>query len=298
MKNFLLIFFIVLGKFAYAQNKNAEEFSDMRSWMINEGDTTERYIFADTALIRNTPDTKQVPIDTLFAGDNITVNGVTNNGLTLRGIRGPWLKISYSKNGTPKSGFIWQGLVSCIPLRRGDTKFIYAVERRADSIYMSGKSKDTLRRLLVKLKVIKNGIILAKKNLLTYDDGSTYVSFGKVMSSMGLSNVQNMVSISFGGEACGVPLYEYYFAFTKSNQLIRFPDKMNVSDAGAYYHTETFTFPNEKNGKPDMIIWNLTDEEATEKTDKKGYPIIKTTAKKRAVYVWDGVNEKITKSSK
>lgn len=297
MKQLTLFLFIALSNFVFAQDENGFEFPDMRSWMLNDGDTTERYIFADTALIRSTPDTKQAPIDTLFAGDNITITGITHNGLIIRGIKGPWLKISYTKNGTVKNGYIWQGLVSCTPLRRGDFKFIYGIERRADSIYRSGKDKDTIRRYLVKLKVVQNGNILAKTTLVTYDDEGAQFSYSKVMSGMGLSNVHNIVVISFGGEACAIPLYEYYFAFTKNNQLIHFPQKMNVADADLYYHEETFTFPVEKNGQPDTVIWNMTNGEGTDKTDKKGNVIWKVTDKKRAVYLWDGVNETITKAA-
>ncbi len=89
--------------------------------------------------------------------------------------------------------------------------------------------------------------------------------------------LQNMVVISFNGEACGIPTLDYYFAFTKNNTLVRFPDKTNIGDAGAYYHDETFTFPAEKNGKPDLLFWNMKEEEATEKTDQNGEPILKLT---------------------
>jgi hypothetical protein len=296
MKTLLLFFFIALVNFTFAQDE--PDFPDMRSWMIRNGDTTDRYIFADTALIRITPDTKQPPVDTLFAGDNITVTGVTANALTIRSLKGPWLKINYTKNGALKNGFVWQGLVSCMPLRRGEFKFVYGIERRADSIYLSGKLRDTMRRYLVRLKVVQQGKILTKASIITEDGESASFSYSKVMSGMGLSNIQNMVVITFGGEACGIPLYEYYFAWTKSNQLIRFPDKESMADAGVFYHVETFTFPNEKNGKPDVVIWNKRVEEATEKVDKNGDAIMKVTEKKSAVYSWDGINEKISGSTR
>ncbi|OQP42833.1 hypothetical protein A4H97_11790 [Niastella yeongjuensis] len=290
MKIPLLILFLAVGNFVQAQD--APDFPDMRSWMLNNNDTADRYIFADTALIRISPDTKQTPIDTLFAGDNITVTGITANALTIRGLKGPWLKINYTKNGAPRNGYIWQGLISCMPLRRGNIKFVYGIERRADSI--SKGDKFNIRRFLVRLKVVQDGKVLTSRSLITYDDESANSSFGKIMSGMGLTNVQNIIVLEFSGEACGIPTYDYYFAFTKSNQLLRFPDKESMSDAGAFYHSETFTFPNEKNGKPDMICWNSETEEATDKVDKNGDAIMKVTEKKNAAYTWDGVNEKIT----
>jgi len=292
MKIPLLFLFLTLGNFVLAQD--VPDFPDMRSWMINNNDTTDRYIFADTALVRVSTDTKQAPIDTLFAGDNITVTGITSKSLTIRGLKGPWLKINYTKNGVPKNGYIWQGLISCMPLRRGDVKFVYGIERRADSLHVVGKHRDTIPRFFVRLKVVQNGNILARAALITPDEESANFSYSRVMSGMGLTNVQNIVVITFGGEACGIPLYEHYFAWTKSNQLIRFPEKESGADAGVYYHSEIFTFPNEKNGKPDTITWNLIIEEATEKEDKNGNAIMKVTEKKSAVYTWDGATEKIT----
>jgi hypothetical protein len=292
MKNILLPILITLTYFAQAQDE--PYFRDMRSWTIFSHDSIDRYIFADTAYIRSSPDTKQPPIDTLLAGDNITITGATTIALTIRGIKGPWLKISYAKNGASRSGYIWQGLISCTPLRRGDLKFVYGIERRADSISGTGKNKDTLRQYLVRLKVVQNGLILARAAIITPDDESSNFSGGKIMSGMGLTNVQHMIVLTFSGEACGIPTYDYYLAWTKDNQLVRFPDKTNIGDAGAFYHSETFTFPNEKNGRPDMLLWDLTVEEATDKVDKHGDNIMKVTSKKNAAYTWDGTTGKIT----
>ncbi|SIN81111.1 SH3 domain-containing protein [Chitinophaga niabensis] len=288
MKKLLPILFICFSNTLYAQ-----DFPDMRSWSLY-GDSLERYIFADTAFVRITPDTKQAPIDTLLAGDNITITNITSNSLTIRGLKGPWLQVNYQKNGESRNGYIWQGLVSCAPMRRGDIKFVYGIERRADSAYTSDQGKDTLRRYLVRLKVIQNGSILAKAAFVTDDDESANFSMGKVMSGMGLSNVQHIVVVTFSGEACAIPTYDYYFALTKDNQLIRLPGKTNIGDAGVYYHGESFTFPNEKNGKPDMVIWNMIEEEATEKVDKDGNEILKVTGKRTVNYAWDAVNGKFT----
>lgn len=292
MKTPLLFLFLALGQFVFAQDE--PDFPDMRSWALRNGDTTDRYIFADTALIRVSPDTKQAPADTLFSGDNITVTGVASNALTIRRLKGPWLKIKYTKNGQQKNGYIWQGLVSLGLLRRGDIKFVVGIERRMDSITVSGKEKYTRTYFLANLKVVQQGVVRAKAAFTTDDDESANFFDAKIMSGMGLTNVQHTIDLTFTGGACAVPTLDYYFAFTKSGHLIRLPGKFNVSDAGAYYHSETFTFPNEKNGKPDTIFWKMTEEESTEEVDKNGEPKFKVTDKKNATYTWDGVNEKIS----
>ncbi|QEC45050.1 hypothetical protein [Pseudobacter ginsenosidimutans] len=281
-----------------AKGQSIENFPDMRTWGIYYTDTVERYIFADTAYIRISPDTKQSPIDTLFAGDNILVTGASANALTIRGIKGPWLKIKYVKNGEEKNGYIWQGLISCTPLRRGDLKFVFGIERRADSSYTADNRKENMPRYLVRLKVVQNGKIITRSSLITNDNESANFCDGKVMSGLGLTNVQNIVVISFSGAACGIPTLDYYFAFTKNNTLVRFPDKMNVGYAGAYYHEEKFIFPAEKNGKPDLLFWSMTEEEATDKTDQNGEPVMRTIARKNKTYTWNSQEESITETKK
>jgi len=288
--SFLCLLLVAISKCTFAQ----EDFPDMRSWAIY-GDSIERYVYADTAFIRVSPDTRQAPVDTLFAGDNILVLQVTKNGLTVRGLRGPWLQVTYTKNGEQKKGYIWQGLVSLTPLRRGDTKFVAAIERRSDSLYLNeDRQRDTLHRFVVKVKAVQNGVIKSTATFITDDDESANFGYGKIMSGMGLTNVQNIVIISFGGEACGIPTYDYYLAWTADQRLVRLPDKMNVGDAGAYYHSENFIFPNEKNGRPDVITWEMSTEEATDKLDKNGEYIMAVTEKGSKTYAWDPVTYKVT----
>nr|WP_295876273.1 SH3 domain-containing protein [uncultured Chitinophaga sp.] len=294
MKKLLLFLFVCISHQLFAQDE--PNFPDMRSWSIylSGNDSTDRYIFSDTAYIRVSPDTKQAPIDTLLAGDNVTVTGMTTKSLTIRGLQGPWLKIGYHKNGEYRSGYIWQGLISCAPLRRGDLKFVYGIERRADSIAVSGNKKDTFPKYLVRLKVVQNGVLLTKAAQIIGDDETANFSDGKIMSGMGLTNVQHIVVLTFTGAACGVPTDEYYFAWTKDGQLLQLLTKTNIGDADAYYHSEEFVFPNEKNGQPDMIAWNMEEAEGTDKVDKNGMNIMKVTAKKSKRYAWDGENKKIT----
>ncbi|NIG54799.1 SH3 domain-containing protein [Chitinophaga sp. Cy-1792] len=290
MKKLLLVVLLFATKSLFAQE--GPDFSDMRSWSIY-GDTVSRYIFADTAFVRVSPDTRQAPKDTLLLGDNIKVLEITQKPLTIRGLKGPWLKIEYSKNGEVRNGYVWQGLISCAQMRRGDTKFIYGIERRADSITFENKTADTIRRFMVRLKAVQNGNLLAKIGFTTLDDESANYSGGKLMSGMGLTNVQNIIVINFSGEACGIPTCDYYFAWTKDSMLVRFPDKTNVGDADAYYHSEEFIFPNEKKGQPDLVIWEMSEEEATDVVNKDGSHKMKTTDKGRKVYQWDGEKKQI-----
>ena len=74
------------------------------TWSLSKDDS--RYIFADTALVRVSPDTKQAPIDTLLAGDDITtVEVLPGKMLTLKGLTLPWVQIKYKKDGVGEKFF-------------------------------------------------------------------------------------------------------------------------------------------------------------------------------------------------
>lgn len=262
------------------------------TWMAAKDES--RYIFADTAMVRISPDTKQAAIDTLLAGDDIIITDIlTRNMFTLKGITAPWIQIKYKKDGIDKEGYVWEGLISFSPMRRGDLKFVYAYDRRVDTLI----ENDKRFQYLVKLKVVQGRQLLAVTGFKIFDGESASFSYPKVMPALGLTNVQNIVSLSFGGEACGVSTDYYYFAWMKDGRLVPLPGRTEVGDAGAYYHGESFIFPGEKNGQPDTIILSMHDEEATEKMDKNGDPImsVKETSEK---YSWDGVNGAFKKQGK
>jgi len=140
---------------------------------------------------------------------------------------------------------------------------------------------------MVQVKAVGEDGRLLDEKTLKMESSETSVSNGKLLGDMGLSQVQDIVRINFGGEACGIPNNYYYFAWTGS-KFLSLPGKMEVGDAGVYYHGETFIFPKETGGQPGKIIKLSEEGEADEeKVDKEGNPIFKVK-KTREVYTWDG----------
>lgn len=266
----------------FAQDQEQEFI--FNTWSLNKDDS--RYIFADTALVRISPDTKQAPIDTLLAGDDITaVNILSAKMLTLKGLTLPWVQVKYNKNGVEKEGYVWEGLISFTPMRRGDMKFIFAYDRRVDTLIDQREQS----QYIVKLKAVQAGKLLATTSFRIFDGESAGFCYAKVMSGLGLSNVLNIVSVGFGGAACGVPTDYYYFAWMKDGCFASLPGRMEVGDAGVYYHEESFIFPGEKDGQPDIIVLKMHEEEETDKVDKNGEPVM-AVKEASTKYSWDGVN--------
>jgi hypothetical protein len=67
----------------------------------------------------------------------------------------------------------------------------------------------------------------------------------------------------------------------KNKKLITLPQLMNVGDAGIYYHSEEFIFPNDKGGIPNGFIFKMKEMERDENDKEKKKQSSKT-------YVWNG----------
>lgn len=251
----------------------------------NISDSTDKYIFTDTALIRSNPGTNNPPADTLFCGHNVIVLNTADQSLKLKGITAPWVKIAYTKNNIQQQGYVWAGLLSLQPLRRGNTKFIFGIDKYTAN--KTAKADDYVQgKYTIILKLLRNDTIVNRYTFLRDKDESFSFVDTKLTTGLGLKNVSYIARLNCSGEACGIPSYSLYFAIV-NDKILKLPTLMSVGDADIYFHDETFTFPAEKNGKPNTIIWDMKEEAATEKLNKKGEPVYKKTSK-RKLYSWNG----------
>jgi hypothetical protein len=106
-----------------------------------------------------------------------------------------------------------------------------------------------------------------------------------VESSHKLQNVEFTLKATVSGEACGIASYDQYVLF-KDKKLITLPQLMNVGDAGAFYHSEEYVFPNDKGGIPNAFILKVEDMEVDEKDREKKKSSSKT-------YLWNGSSYKL-----
>ena len=107
----------------------------------------------------------------------------------------------------------------------------------------------------------------------------SFASFN-IESGHKLQNVEFTLKAMVSGEACGIASYDQYVLF-KDKKLVALPQLTNVGDAGAYYHSEEYVFPNDKGGIPNAFILKVEDMEVDEKDREKKKRSSKT-------YLWSG----------
>jgi hypothetical protein len=260
-----------------------------------ESENVERYVFGDTVFVRQGTGTSFKVLDTLFAGNDITIISIDTTQHLLKGFTAPWVKIKYKKDTVSKEGFIWAGLLSYTALRRGDVKFVFGVDRCISKTVTSNNEKYPEYSFVIKLKAMKFGSVLHQQKFTINGSESMAYTEGKVSGGNGLDGVQYLINLLFSGEACGIPAYTYTYAWD-GKQLNELPLRTHISDAGVFYHEETFVFPADKGGQKGMLIKKITIGEATDKTDKNGENIMKETSS-TMLYKWDGKKAVFIKKS-
>lgn len=246
-------------------------------WNFQKGDTA--YVFADVAYVRENADTKSKLVDSLQEGAMVVINSEGYNGSTIRGFYAPWYKISFVKGNVKKEGFIWLGLLALNSIQNQDgEQFIYGFKKFKPSTENSSSYYDA------EIKVFdreNNCVARASYQAEVNDQTGTDT---KILGGMGLKNIKNIHRSAFLGEACGIATHYYYFAWN-GQELIHFPSKMTVSDAGVFYHDETILFPSEHKGDPTLIYKKIVDgENIDDNLDEPNYKETKSQKK----YTWDG----------
>ncbi|MGS2760961.1 SH3 domain-containing protein [Sinomicrobium sp. M5D2P9] len=199
------------------------------------------YIFTNDAKVRPTASTDGRAQDILYAGDAVTVLEKTDNIHTRKGMAAYWLKVRYKKDGVQKEGYLWQGLLAPASFLKGDTRFVYGIQRMDKST--------NVWKWTLQLKAVRNTQMIAIEE---WKDHHASRLYAEISGGKGLDNVTDILRISYGGEACGITHYDYFFTwngyhFTPLPALISIPD-------GDYSTWEEWIFPDDPNGQPGQLV--------------------------------------------
>lgn len=277
------IFILASCCFFAAQNSLAQlaESGEYNIWSLQKN--SEAYVFSNKAYIRSGKGLNFPIVDSLSFGSGVTIQQQTESIESIKNIYAPWMKVKATVNGKMKEGFIWLGAFCLNKRSSSGVNFYYGLER----IVFEKIKGYSYPKFYIVLKVAdaENKIITTKE---FKTDGGESSAFNEIKSlgNTKLENLKDVIRISFGGEACGIPTNYYYFGFT-GDKLLNLPGKYSVGDAGIFNHSETLLFPHEKGGEPGKIIKLIEDEEVPEaEMDKENPKTKKTNAKE--VYLWNG----------
>ncbi|MDR0799351.1 MAG: SH3 domain-containing protein [Dysgonamonadaceae bacterium] len=246
MKKILLILICLTGCFVL----NAQE-SYYYGFEYTLQADEKYYVYADVANVRIEPDSKADIENQLSAGQEVTIIETDDKGdnpVVIDGFTGKWLYVSYTINDVKRAGWIWSNTLSYKQLRRGDTKFVFGI----DKIVKFGFQWS--------VKAIDNGKIVDRK-FFTVSGEESHSPYAKIMDGVQLENVKCVVRIASGGEACGIGAPVHYFAWLDgSKKLVELPSTMSVGDACALSYSETLIIPTENTESIPNLLIKITDE--------------------------------------
>lgn len=234
-----------------------------------EGD--KRYVYANTANVRNQPGLEYEKTDQLVCGHEVTILKDTEIEEKIDGISGKWLKVSYEKDNVQKEGYLWQGTLSYTQLRRGDVKFVFGIDNYNEKSYQTMGS----------IKAVKDQMLLDRS---VFEICSTATAGGRIIDKHGMEGVSQVLEIMFGGAECGVATCFNYFAWD-GQKFTPFARTYYVGDGGVYSYTETLDFPTI--GSMNNILIKYI-EEATDYDQKANSNDEMNWRYKTEVYKWDG----------
>lgn len=287
-----IILFLVFSNFIFSQDIPSENYF----WELNyiNEDGIEALIGAKNCYVRQDATSNSQLLDSLQIGNKIKILKNTEEYLNIKGLNLSWIEIEYSKNNQIKTGFLWKGFIAVGSTTKGNTTFLTTIDAKFSKKVQQDDYEYDGEFLRISIKAVdtKNQIINEKSFPKQLSESHYFQN--SVIKSWGLKDLSDVYRISFSGQACGIPTLHYYFGWN-GKEFLTLPEKYDVGDAGAFYHTEEFVFPKEKGGQPDTIIKNITEAENVDE-NLDGYTFL--VKKSTEYYSWDGKNYKLIKTKK
>ena len=211
------------------------------------------YVFGDKINVRSGPDKDSKTVKQLSIGDSVSVVEVTDQQMTLNGIRYPWVKVEWLENRRKQYGFVWGALLSfhreVFQYEDGEKyELYYGVTN-----YVSGdKIIQGEVRLCKSGKIIDIGGI----DLNLWDTDFPVFKMGTYKSTYDqlpeYRNIDHIFSLDLTVESCG-PSGQIYVLINKGKLLFS-GSELGSFSGGDFSEGNYFVFPWDKGGMKDRII--------------------------------------------
>ncbi|WP_223601772.1 SH3 domain-containing protein [Chryseobacterium sp. GVT01B] len=278
MKTLLTALLILMLQFFAAQEN--EVYAD---GVFGFEENKAQKIFTDWTRVRLDPGVNAQITDSLQTNQQVMILKKEETVLKLGERAANWYKISYQKGENTLEGYIWGGNL-CVGYRnKNGYDFLFGLSKTIDR--KNKEYNQIEKQNIAGIKVLEGNTLIDE---VYFDTGKgeelSSASFN-IESSHKLQNVEFTLKAMVSGEACGIASYDQYVLF-KDKKLITLPQLMNVGDAGAFYHSEEYVFPNDKGGVPNAFILKVEDMEVDEKDREKKKHSSRT-------YLWNGSSYKL-----
>lgn len=289
MKNILLLI-LLFSNFTFSQEISSENYF----WTFNNNSNVEGVIGVKKCYVRKEPKTNSDLLDSLLVGNKITITSNSSESTVINGLNLSWVEIEYIKNNQIKKGFIWKGFIALGSSKKKDILFLTTIDSKFTKKVKEGGFEYSAEFCKISVKAVNENFKIIDEKSFSKQLSESQFFENSTINGWGLKNVNAIYRISLSGQACGIPTYCYYFAWT-GKKILFLPEKYIVGDAGIFYHSEEFIFPNEKKGVSNTIIKQIIEAEIIDENAEDNKFLVK---KEIEYYSWDGVSFKFVKRKK
>lgn len=280
MKTLLTALFLLTLQLFTAQEN--EVYAD---GVFNFTENKNQKIFTDWTRVRKEPGTDAQIIDSLQTNQQVMIlkKEEAVPVLQLGERRANWYKVSYQKGDVVSEGYVWGGNL-CVGYRnKNGYDFLFGLSKTVDRKIKDLKEPN--KQNIAGIKILEGNTLIDEVYFDTGKGEELSTASFSIESNHKLQDVEFTLKAMVSGEACGIATYDQYVLY-KDKKLITLPQLMNVGDAGAYYHSEEYVFPNDKGGIPNTFILKVEDMEVDEK-DRE------TKKRSSKTYLWNGSSYKL-----
>lgn len=255
------------------------------NWMQSQG-TLQGFEVGNTyftlvtdANVREKPGTQAPVLTKLPIGTPVKIEAVTTDSLTVRGVRMPWLQVSFKENNTTKKGYIWGGFMATASIQTPDEE---GYDNRG-VLYLAGVAAfdENKHQLTAQIRIAQKGKELAKTEFTTAGDLSYYPSFEVRFGEF--DKVKAVLMLNFQYDACGYPSGDNLVFWQNNNQLTKVIETNSVSDGGVFYSVQEYILPHQHGGIADHLIVTSDEAEFEGEDMKRTKHVYKIT-----LYKWAG----------
>ena len=226
------------------------------------------FTLVSDANLREQANTQARVLGKLPIGTMVTIESVSTDSLTLKGVKMPWLKVQvYTKNAGTLQGFIWGGFLALASIQAPNDPYLIT----DGVLFLTGIAayEPAQERVTMQVRLAKEGVELAKTEFTTQGNLFYYPNFSIRFEP--LKNVKAILNVDYSFPACGYPSGNNMLFWLEDNSLTKVLETTSISDGGVFYDSEECLFPSDKGGIAEhiMVVKDMAEMEETEQGELK-----------------------------
>jgi hypothetical protein len=271
MKKLLFCYLLVAAYFVMASHAFAQNKAEPPALVYAEN--SSQLLHGDRVNVRDAANSKAKVIDNLAIGTAIKIVKQDEKLFTQNELTNYWYKVSYTKDGKTKEGYIWGGLI--------------AVASRVEGLYIISVGYNLTHKKGDKygqVRLIKDGKELSFTNFESPMPWLTRPPEIEISALKGFDGVDKLITVVYNEPYCGGSNNQELI-FWLPAKLMHVHSTSEGADAPVYA-TEEVIFPDEEGGKANRLH---IKQQSGEMTDE-GNEII--TSESDFWLIWNGVSLK------